>query len=58
MFLYDSDRRLLLKSEKNGLEQSFVYDQFGNIISLHSKDISTLEVRTKRYLYMIVTELM
>jgi hypothetical protein len=51
MFLYDSDRRLLLKSEKNGLEQSFVYDQFGNIIALHSKDISTLEVRTKRYLY-------
>ncbi len=50
-FLYDSNRRLLLQSEKNGLEQSYIYDQFGNIITLHNKDISTLEIRTRRYLY-------
>ena len=50
-FHYDPNRRLLLQIENNALEQSYIYDQFGNIITLHNKDISTLETRTKRYLY-------
>jgi hypothetical protein len=51
-----SDKRLLVKraslpSEKIGLEQSFVYDQFGNVITSNKKDLWTLETRSQNYVY-------
>jgi hypothetical protein len=56
IFTYDSKKRFLLKktklpTETYGLEQSYTYDEYGNVIKVNSKDLGTLEIRSKLYTY-------
>ena len=55
-FEYNLNTRLLSKktylpNSLIGLEQSFVYNQFGNINALTDKDLGTMETRTKQFNY-------
>jgi hypothetical protein len=55
-FEYSQTSRLLLKkthlpNEKIGLEQSYVYNSYGNVLSIVDKDLTSLEVRAKNFSY-------